>query len=610
MPAPFANTACGFRAEFVCIAMRNPFSLIPAQAHPQPEFLPITRRETAALGWAELDVLLVSGDAYVDHPACGMALLGRLLIAHGFKVGLITQPAWADIEDICALGRPRLFAGVSAGSMDSMLAHYTAFRKKRRDDAFTPGGRAGARPNRAGIVYTNLLREAFPGLPVILGGIEASLRRISHYDFWSDALRRSMLLDAKADLLVYGMGEAPLLTLAEQAEAIKASGEEVSGASLSAISAKVPGLVRSVHAEEAEEHKSAAVLLPSHEEILADPALLLAAALALECQVHQGKKFALQAAGSRHILLHPPAPPLSCAEMDFLYGLPFTRQSHPAYAAPVPAAEMLRTSITTHRGCGGGCAFCSLALHQGRSISARSKESIVGEAGHMARRLSSRRGRAQGVAISDVGGPTGNMWASFCRAEVSRCKRASCLHPALCPHFYTGQAESIELLRTVAAQPGIAQVRMASGIRYDLGLREPEALRAYIREFTGGQLKVAPEHISETVLRLMRKPGPAALVAFLRFFKEACGGKEQYVVPYLMSAYPGCTDAHMRELADWLKARGWRPQQVQCFIPTPGTVATAMFYCGLDGAGRPIYVARTDAQRLRQHALLVGGDRS
>ncbi len=589
--------------------MRDLFSLIPVQPQRQPQFLPVTRREMDKLGWSEPDILLVSGDAYVDHPACGPALLGRLLTAHGFKVALVTQPRWADAADISALGRPRLFAGVTAGAMDSMLAHYTAFRKKRRDDAFTPGGLAGARPNRASIVYANLLRAAFPGLPVILGGIEASLRRISHYDFWSDALRRPLLLDAKADLLVYGMGEAPLLGLAKLAREMEASGRELSGAALADAAAGLPGFVRAIDAGTAEKYQPNAIILPSHEAILADPQLLLTATLALERQAHQGKDFALQAAGSRRVLLHPPAPPLSGAEMDFLYGLPFARQSHPAYAAPVPALEMLRASITTHRGCGGGCAFCSLALHQGRSISARSRRSVTAEAEGLAQSLSSRRGRGRGVAISDVGGPTGNMWASFCQAEVSSCQRQSCLFPALCPHFHTGQAESIELLRAVAAVPGIAQVRMASGIRYDLGLSEPEALRAYIREFTGGQLKVAPEHISETVLCLMRKPGSAVLDAFLRFFKESCGGKEQYVVPYLMSAYPGCTDTDMCRLADWLKTRGWRPQQVQCFIPTPGTVATAMFYCGRDPKGRSIYVARTDAERLRQHALLTGGGR-
>ena len=587
--------------------MKTSLSIIPQKPAVQPRFLPITRQEMAALGWAELDILLISGDAYVDHPACGPALLGRLLAAHGFRVGMVTQPGWADARDIAALGRPRLFVGITAGAMDSMLAHYTAFRKKRGDDAFTPGGRSGARPNRASIVYANLAREAFPGLPVILGGIEASLRRISHYDFWSDALRRSVLLDAKADMLVYGMGEAPLLALALAARQLKLAGLAVSGPELCAVAADLPGLVRAISGEEAQKLAGDVLLLPSHEAILAEPKLLLAATLDLERQAHQGKVAAMQAAGGRHILVHRPAPPLSGAEMDFLYTLPFTRQSHPSYGAPVPAAEMLRASITTHRGCGGGCAFCSLALHQGRSIAARGRESIINEACGLAQSLTSRRRRGQGVSISDVGGPTGNMWASRCRADASACERRSCLFPNLCPHFYPGQAEGIELLRAVARAPGIAQVRMASGIRYDLGLSEPEALRAYVREFTGGQLKVAPEHISGVVLRLMRKPGLAALEAFLRMFAEARGGKEQYVIPYLMSAYPGCTDAHMRELGEWLRARGWRPQQVQCFIPTPGTVATAMFYCGQDPDGREIYVARSDAERLRQHGLLTGG---
>ena len=585
--------------------MRPLHCLIPGKPASQPEFLPITRREMDKLGWSAPDILLVSGDAYVDHPACGPALLGRLLTAHGFKVAIVTQPGWANINDISALGRPRLLAGVTAGSMDSMLAHYTAFRKKRSDDAFTPGGRAGARPNRAGIVYANLLRQAFPGLPVILGGIEASLRRISHYDFWSDSLRRSLLLDAKADLLVYGMGEAPLLALAHLAREMETSGREVSGPALAEAVSGTPGLARVVSVIEAEKYRGEAVNLPSHEDILAEPSLLLAATLDLERQVHQGRAFALQAAGGRHILLHPPAPGLSCAEMDFLYGLPFTRQSHPAYSAPVPAAEMLRASITTHRGCGGGCAFCSLALHQGRAISPRGLESILAEAGRLAKTLSSRRKRGQGASISDVGGPTGNMWASRCLDDPSRCQRASCLFPAPCPHFHPGQSESIELMRAVAALPGIAQVRLASGVRYDLGLLEPEALQVYIREFTGGQMKIAPEHVSEAVLRLMRKPGPRVLERFLDLFRNS-SLKEQYVIPYLMSAYPGCTDTHMREMAAWLKKRGWRPQQVQCFIPTPGTVATAMFYCSQDPEGRPVYVARTDADRLRQHAILTG----
>ncbi len=583
--------------------MSENLSIIPKNTAPQPEFLPMTRREMDALGWDEPDILLVSGDAYLDHPACGPALLGRLLTAHGFRVGIIAQPRWEDTRDISALGRPRLFAGVSAGAMDSMLAHYTAFRKKRRDDAFTPGGLSGARPNRASIIYTNLLRQAFPGLPVVLGGIEASLRRVSHYDFWSDSLRRSLLLDAKADILIYGMGEPALLELAELARKLHAAGE-LSGRALSAAAEGIGGLVRALSSEEAAPYKNnpETIILPGLEEISADSFRLLQATLNLERQVHQGVAFALEPGASRHILLHPPARGLSGAEMDFLYSLPFTRKSHPAYSAPVPAEEMLRTSLTSHRGCGGGCAFCSLALHQGRGISARGRESILKEAERLARVQSSRRGK--GLAVSDVGGPTGNMWASRCLDNPSRCVRKSCLFPSLCPHFCSGQAEHIELLRAVAALPGVSQVRLASGVRYDLGLNEPDALRAYVREFTGGQLKIAPEHIADPVLKLMRKPKSSTLEEFLRLFKDA-SLKEQYVIPYLMSAYPGCADEDMRALAAWLKKRGWRPQQVQCFIPTPGTVATAMFYCGKDPEGRAIYVARSDAERLRQHGMLV-----
>ena len=570
-------------------------TIIPSRVFPQPEFLPMSRPEMKALGWPELDILLLSGDAYVDHPACGAALLGRFLVAHGFRVGLLTQPDWRDPASVSKLGRPRLFAGVTSGSMDSMLAHYTAFRKKRSEDAYTPGGRAGARPNRACIVYANLVRQAFPGLPVVLGGIEASLRRVSHYDFWADSLRRSLLLDAKADYLIYGMGETPILSLARLLRE--------GGAGTPAVG-RIPGLVRAVSAETAEALAPDALLLSSHEDIAANPELLLKATLDLERQVLQGGPPALQASAGRWVLVHSPAPVLSRAEMDFLYGLPFTRRSHPVYKAPVPAEEMLRTSLTTHRGCASGCTFCSLALHQGRAIAARGRSSILEEAGRLAVTHKSRRGR--GLAISDAGGPTGNMWASRCAGNAASCKRGSCLWPEICPQFQTNQAENIALLRELAALPGVSQVRMASGIRYDLGLIEPEALAAYVREFTGGQLKVAPEHISDNVLRLMRKPGRGKLEAFLELFAGVGGNKEQYVIPYLMSAFPGCTDADMREMAVWLKKRGWRPQQVQCFIPTPGTVATAMFYCAKDSRGRGINVARTDAQRLRQHRILTG----
>lgn len=543
--------------------------------------------EMRALGWDAPDILLVTGDAYVDHPAFGVALLGRWLVAHGYRVALIAQPRWQDADDIARLGRPRLFAGVTAGALDSLLAHYTAFRKKRHDDAYTPGGKAGARPNRACVVYANLVRRAFPGLPVVLGGIEASLRRITHYDFWTDALRRSILLDAKADLLVYGMGERAVLETARRCEA---------GAPL----AGIPGTAR-VGAADQFPVDAPVIRLPSHEAMQADTAQLLHATLALERQVHRGDSYAVQTVGARAVILAPPAPPLSTEEMDRLYGLPFARMAHPSYTLPIPAEEMLRTSVTSHRGCGGGCSFCSLALHQGRRICSRSEQSILEEVRHMA-----RQPRFSG-SISDVGGPTANMWQAHCALGGTACRRASCCHPTPCKSFITPQHRHIALLRAVRVLPGVRHIRVASGIRADLALRDAEAVRAYTGEFTGGQLKVAPEHCSDAVLRLMRKPSLEIFERFLEEFRRnSCrAGREQYVVPYLMSGFPGCTDEDMRELAHWLAVRGWKPQQVQCFIPTPGTVATAMFYAGIDEQGNPLYVARTDAERLRQHRILM-----
>lgn len=602
---------------------------------PQPAFLPTTPREMRDLGWDRLDVLLVSGDAYVDHPTFAVALLGRWLVAHGFRTGIVAQPRWDVPDDVARMGRPRLFTGISAGALDSMLAHYTAFRKKRHDDAFTPGGRAGARPNRAAIVYANLARQAFPGLPVVLGGIEASLRRISHYDFWTDALRRPILMDAKADLLVWGMGERALLDAACALDAaVEAVGAEAYDAALlpplADIFDAIPGTARMGRVAEWDTDPAAdggpeddgrtnggpdddgddgddapLMRLPSHAAITADPRLLMRATLLLERHVHRGDVRAIQpvddTAGSRAVLLAPPAPPLSPQEMDALYALPFARRAHPSHREPVPAEEMIRTSITTHRGCGGGCSFCSLALHQGRRIASRSRHSVLDEA----RRLNDME-RFNG-SVSDVGGPSANMWNARCTLDPARCRRASCMHPRVCPGFAVDQTEAVELLRAVRATPGVRHVRVASGVRFDLALRDDTALRAYTMEFTGGQLKVAPEHVCDGVLDLMRKPGLAVFERFLTAFADhsAAAGKEQYVVPYLLSAFPGCTDDDMRALARWLAARGWSPRQVQCFIPTPGTVATAMFFAGIDPEGNPVPVARTDAARLRQHRILI-----
>lgn len=577
--------------------------------------------ELARLGWDGVDVLLISGDAHVDHPAFGCALLGRWLVSQGFRVGLVCQPRWDTVDDLLVMGRPRLFVGISAGALDSMLAHYTAFRKKRHDDAYTPGGLAGKRPNRACLVYANLARRAFPGLPLVLGGIEASLRRATHYDFWQDALRRPLLMDAKADLLVWGMGERAILACAQRLATANESGEEISQALKG-----IPGtawlerlgedaLPQPEDAALREQLASGPLArLPSHAEIEAQPEKLLLLAQQMESHVHRGDGWAFQAADRRCVVFAPPAAPLNGPEMDALYGLPFRRAAHPSYAEPIPAAEMLAASLTSHRGCGGGCAFCSLALHQGRRISSRSSQSILAEAAALARAQGGRKHRrgAKGLAISDIGGPTANMWQAACaRAKPGQplaCRRKSCCFPKPCPDFHAPQGRHVDLLRQVAALPGVSAVRVASGVRPDLALQEPSALAAYVGEFTGGQLKVAPEHCQPEVLKRMRKPDMAALDAFLEAFARASRekGREQYVIPYLMSAFPGCTDDDMRALARQLERRGWKPRQTQCFIPTPGTVATAMFYCGKDESGQEIFVARSDAERLRQHAILMG----
>jgi len=588
----------------------------------QPDFLPMSRKEMDRLGWDQLDVLLVSGDAYVDHPSFGAAILGRWLVAHGYRAGIVAQPRWTMPDDLLCMGRPRLFTGVTAGAMDSMLAHYTPFRTKRHDDAYTPGGQAGRRPNRACVVYANLARQAFPKLPIVLGGIEASLRRLTHYDFWTDKLRRSILLDAKADLILYGMAERGILALANcVADILSARGEGVppsfhaarTGARLLHV---IPGVayigdvsdISDIHAGETPathegkmpSTRADIIHLPSHEEILADGRKLMDATLAMERHVHQAAAFAVQQVEGRSLILTPPSP-LTTEELDELYALPFTRRPHPSYKLTVPASDMIAWSITTHRGCGGGCSFCTLAGHQGRRIRSRSAASILREAESFAAH------KNFAGSISDVGGPSANMWGGRCTADASRCGRASCMFPEVCPNFQVDQMRIVELLRRVASVQGVRHVRVASGIRHDLALKDLDYLRAIVREFVGGQLKIAPEHLSEHVLTLMRKPGPEVFERFLEIFDQECAaaGKPQFVIPYLISAFPGCTLADMHHLGRWLSKRGWQPQQVQCFIPLPGTVAAAMYYAGIDPEGNPIPVARTDAQRLKMHYALV-----
>lgn len=570
----------------------------------QPPVLPMTRQEMDRLGWDELDILLITGDGYVDHPSFGAALLGRWLVHHGYRVGVVAQPRWDTPDDVARMGRPRLFAGVTAGSLDSMLAHYTAFRKKRSDDAYTPGGMAGSRPNRACIAYANVVQRAFRSLPVILGGIEASLRRISHYDFWADSIRRSILLDSKATAITYGMAENSIVALADAIADSKAdAGNSDGGADLRTLRpllARIPGVVTAGTRDDVPDF-APVMELPSHEDILADPQALIRATLLLERQVHQNNEIAVQQCGDRLVILTPPGPPLDTRGLDELAGLPFTRLPHPAYAARIPAADMIMTSITTHRGCAGGCSFCTLALHQGRQIRSRSRASLLREAEAVT------QVPGFGGSISDVGGPSANMWGARCASDQSACVRASCLTPAVCKHFTVSQSAFLDLLDGVAAVSAVKHVRVASGWRMDLALTDMPPLVRLIRTYVGGQAKVAPENMADHVLRLMRKPAFDTFERFLDVFERESkkADKRQYVIPYLMSAFPGCTDDDMRALGRWLRDRGWKPEQVQCFIPLPGTAAAAMFHAGTDLKGTPIPVAKTDAQRLRQHGLLM-----
>ncbi len=566
---------------------RRPPRAPPRPAPPRPaapdrrRFLPVNRADLAARGWDEIDVLLISGDAYADHPSFGVPLLGRVLEAAGYRVGIVAQPRWDSPDDIARLGRPRLFCGISAGCLDSMLAHYTAFRKKRSEDAYTPGGQAGRRPNRACIVYSNLVRQAFPGLPIILGGIEASLRRAAHYDFWSDALRRSLLFDAKADLILYGMAETGIVEAARRLE----RGEALAGLPGSAWIGTPP---------------AGAVELPSYEAMQARPQALMKATLAIEQQVHHGAPVLFQAHGQRALVLTPPAEP-TAAEFEGLGDLPFTRDAHPDCDNPIPGLEMVRWSVTAVRGCGGGCSFCSLALHQGRRLRSRSVDSVCREVRAMTAHPE------WGGAVSDIGGPTANLWGGSCRSDPRRCQRPSCLSPSVCPHLHLRQGDFVEMLRQARRLPRVSHVRVASGVRHDAALQDLAAARALTTEFVGGQLKLAPEHCVEAVLRLMRKSDFGLFQRFVELFGQASerGGRDQYVIPYVMSAFPGCTQADMKALAAWFRDQGWQPQQVQCFVPTPGTVATAMFYAGCGPSGRPLYVARTDREREDQHRILV-----
>ena len=572
-------------------------------------FLPTSRAEMEARGWEELDVLIVTGDAYVDHPAFGPVLVARFLEGRGYRVGIVAQPRWDGVDDLLVMGRPRLFVGVSAGNLDSMLNKLTAQKKVRSEDQYSPNGEPNRRPNRASIVYANLCRQAFPGLPVVLGGIEASLRRIAHYDYWSDSVRRSVLLDAKADLLVFGMGERAAWEVAERlarGEAVSALGDVRGTALVKKNRREWEPLAR----EPSRFVRDGKVLiLPSFEEVLADKRAFarMTALFQKETNAHNGRPL-LQVHGDQAVYLNPPSLPLAEAEMDGLYALPFARRPHFGYgAARVPAFETIRHSIVTMRGCFGGCSFCSITEHEGRIIQSRSEASVLDEV----RRLSRMEGF--GGVITDVGGPTANMYMLRCREpEIeAACRRLSCVHPGVCENLLTDHGPLIRLLRKIREEKKIKRAFIASGVRYDLAEKSPAFIRELAAHHTGGQLSVAPEHVDPKVLDKMKKPGVESYERFARAFCQAsdAAGKEQYLVPYYITGHPGSTLADTVELARYLKARDMRPRQVQDFIPTPMAVATAMYYTGLDPFTlEPVPVARELRDKRLMKALIFWWD--
>ncbi|HSN84955.1 MAG TPA: YgiQ family radical SAM protein [Polyangiales bacterium] len=564
-------------------------------------YLPTTREEMEARGWDELDVLIVNGDAYVDHPAFGAALIGRFLEGRGYRVGMIAQPRWQDTADVSRMGAPRLFVGITAGNLDSMLNKLTAQKKVRSDDQYSPGGRTNMRPNRASIVYGNLCRQAFPGVPIVLGGIEASLRRIAHYDYWSDSIRRSVLLDAKADLLIFGMGERPVWEVADRL----AEGEGIRDLR------DVRGTAHVLRKGEWEQLETSRFIvdgkplrLPSYEEVNGSKALFSQMSGAFQKETNPGNgRPLIQPHGHEAVYLNPPAEPLSTELMDGLYDLPFTRLPHPSYDEPIPAYETVKHSIVTMRGCFGGCSFCSITEHEGRVIQSRSEASVLREV-----RALRRMDGFSGV-ITDVGGPTANMYQMKCRDEriEKACRRLSCVHPGVCENLVTDHGPLVQLLDKVRHEPGVKKAFIASGVRYDLAERSPEFVEVLAKHHTGGQLSVAPEHIDDDVLDKMKKPGAESYERFADMFACASekAGKDQHLVPYYISGHPGSTMDSMIDLALYLKKRGLRPRQVQDFIPTPMSMATSMYVTGLDPfTQEPVYVPRSLREKRMQKALL------
>ncbi|CDH45997.1 YgiQ family radical SAM protein [Candidatus Contendibacter odensensis] len=617
-------------------------------------FLPMSRAEMEALEWDSCDIIIVTGDAYVDHPSFGMAIIGRLLEAQGFRVGIIAQPDWTSAEPFRALGQPNLFFGIAAGNMDSMVNRYTSDRRLRHNDAYTPNDEGGKRPDRAVIVYSQRCREAYPEAPIIIGGIEASLRRIAHYDYWSDKVRRSILLDAKADLLLYGNAERAIVEVAHRVAAgeppktmhdLRGAAFTVKGlpegwvemdsteldqpgpvaahpdpyavtpventpCSTSAPAETAAPPVQPIHFQRRivrHDRAKIVIRLPAYDQVKNDPVLYAHASRLLHLETNPGNARALvQRHGDREVWLNPPPIPLTTPEMDAVFDLPYARVPHPSYGnARIPAYEMIRFSVNIMRGCFGGCTFCSITEHEGRIIQSRSETSIL-------REIEEIRDRTPGFTgvISDLGGPTANMYRIACKSsEIEQsCRKLSCVYPDICPNLNTDHSSLIGLYRKARELPGIKKVLIASGVRYDLAVRDPAYVRELVTHHVGGYLKIAPEHTESGPLAKMMKPGMGAYdqfkMLFEKYSKEA--GKEQYLIPYFIAAHPGTTDEDMLNLALWLKKNGFRADQVQAFLPSPMALATAMYHSGrnpLKGIHRDRGEQVISAKGLKQRRL-------
>ncbi|GAA5315610.1 MAG: YgiQ family radical SAM protein [Candidatus Pelagadaptatus aseana] len=631
-----------------------------AECYGTAPYLPMSRAEMDELGWDSCDIILVSGDAYVDHPSFGMAVMGRFLESQGFRVGIIAQPDWRSAEAFQALGKPNLFFGVTAGNMDSMINRYTADLKVRNDDAYTPGGEAGKRPDRAVIVYSQRCKEAFSDVPVVLGGIEASLRRIAQYDYWSDQVRRSVLLDATGDILLYGNAERAIAEVAHQLSLGKAVSELTDIRGTAVIRSEVPegwveidssridwprhidalpnpydyesnegGSCSKLDSAEAEEEPvkiipmplqgrsdwdldNTCVRLPSFEKVKSDAVLYAHASRVLHQESNPcNARVLVQRHGNKELWVNPPPIPLETEEMDGIFGLTYQRRPHPSYGdAKIPAYDMIKTSVNIMRGCFGGCTFCSITEHEGRVIQSRSHESVIKE-------LEDIRDKVPGFtgAISDLGGPTANMYFLNCKDPKihASCRRLSCVFPTICKNLVTDHSPTTELYRKARAVPGIKRVAIASGLRYDLAVEDPEYVKELVTHHVGGYLKIAPEHSEKGTLDKMMKPGMDTYYSFKRMFdkfsKEA--GKEQYLIPYFIAGHPGCEDEDMLNLSLWLKRNKFRVDQVQTFYPSPMSLATAMYHSQRDPLKKltykgkdKVYTPRKLEQRRLQKAFL------